>query len=225
VKNLTPNSAPQWWPEVTLRSITKEAERLIEQAYRNCWQSEPRTNGKDERRRFLERCIRRGHLAPLEFAAAAFEIDGSRVFTHQLVRHRLASYAQESQRYVRANDPGYIVVPPKIHADPHALTLFLEAVNQAWRTYGALLELGIRKEDARFVLPGACKSKIFVSMNFRAWRHFLKLRCDRSAQWEIRGIAMEILKVLYEEAPGVFSDLYKKYILNDGVGTLWTERD
>jgi thymidylate synthase (FAD) len=216
---------PKWEPEVKLVSITSNPEEVIEQAYRNCWQSQPKTPEVEARRAFLEKCIRRGHLSPLEFAVAAFEIVGSRVYTHQQVRHRIASYAQESQRYVKVNDPNYFVIPPTIHDNPQALDIFLKAINNAWNAYQNLLNLGIKKEDARYLLPNACKSKILVEMNFRSWRHFLKLRCDKSAQWEIRGVAQEILKILYENAPGVFGDLYQKFILNEGKGELWTERD
>jgi len=225
MKELTVENAPRWEPEVELISITPHAETIIEMAYRNCWQSEPRVGGVEARRKFIEGCIRRGHLSPLEFAFAIFVVTGSRAYTHQQVRHRIASYAQESQRYVRVDDPRCIVVPPRIHADPAALDIFVVAMNQAWKAYAALIRLGHRKEDARFVLPNACKSKILVGMNFRSWRHFLKLRCARAAQWEIRGVAQEILRILYEHAPGVFGDLYEKFIVNDGVGELWTERD
>jgi len=161
-----------WNPEVKLISITANAEELIEKAYRNCYQSKP-TETPEERRNFIRKCIQRGHLSPLEFGEATFEIVGSRVFTHQLVRHRIASYAQESQRYVKVKDPSYIVIPPKIQENPETLDIFLEAVTKAFEAYSTLLDLGIKKEDARYVLPQATKSKIFVKMNFRAWRHFL----------------------------------------------------
>jgi len=225
MKELTVENAPRWGPEVRLVSITPNAETVIEMAYRNCWQSEPLVGGVEARRKFIEKCIRRGHLSCLEFAFATFEMIGSRAFTHQLVRHRIASFAQESQRYVRVDDPSYVVVPPEIYAEPAALEVFVQAVDTAWVIYRTLLQLGVRKEDARFVLPNACKSKIVVGMNFRSWRHFLKLRCDKAAQWEIRGAALEILKVLYEHSPGVFGDLYEKFILNNGEGDIWTERD
>jgi thymidylate synthase (FAD) len=161
-----------WNPEVKLISVTANAEELIEKAYRNCYQSKP-AETPEERRNFIKKCIQRGHLSPLEFAEATFEIVGSRVFTHQLVRHRIASYAQESQRYVKVKDPSYIVIPPKIQESTETLDIFLKAVTKAFEAYIALLNLGIKKEDARYILPQATKSKIFVKMNFRAWRHFL----------------------------------------------------
>jgi|YelNatPaOPRAMG01_1025707.scaffolds.fasta_scaffold03010_18 thymidylate synthase (FAD) len=215
-----------WGPKVKLISITPKAEEIIEKAYRNCWRSEPKKLGEEARREFIEKCIRRGHLSPLEFAFATFEIVGSRAYTHQQVRHRIASYAQESQRYVKVDDPNYIVIPPKIQDNSKALEIFFEAIKNAWSAYQALLELGIKKEDARYVLPNACKSKIFVGMNFRAWRHFIKLRCDVSAQWEIREVATKILKILYNEAPSVFADLYRKFVIErEGKKELWTQWD
>lgn len=225
MNKLTVTSVPKWVPEVKLISITPNAETVIELAYRNCWQSEAKVNGIDARRRFIKGCIQRGHLSCLEFASVNLRVVSSRVYTHQQVRHRIAGYAQESQRYVRVDDPSYVVVPPRIHADPMAIDIFVETINSVWTAYQNLLDLGIRKEDARFVLPNACKSVIFVGMNFRSLRHFLKLRCDKAAQWEIRGVAIEILKVLYEYAPGVFGDLYQKFIIRSGKGELWTERD
>jgi thymidylate synthase (FAD) len=109
-------------------------------------------------------------LGPLEFADATFEIVDSRGYTHQQARHRIASYAQESQRYVKVKTQA---IPPKIKENSQALDIFLEAVTKSFEAYSTLLDLGIKKEDARYVLPQATKSKIFVKMNFRAWRHFL----------------------------------------------------
>jgi len=202
-------------PESRLVFITTDAEELIERAYRNCFQSEM---AKDvgSRREFIRRCIRLGHLSPLEFADAVFEIVGSRVFTHQLVRHRIASYAQESQRRVRVKDLDYVVVPPKVAENGEALEEFLGVVRKSFEAYEKLLSLGISKEDARYVLPQCVKSKILVKMNFREWRHFIELRCDKTAQWEIRGVALKVLEILYRHAPSVFGDLYEKYC--SGVG-------
>ena len=213
-----------WTPQVELVSITPFAEEVIEEAFRNCWQSEAKKPGEEARRAFLEKCIRRGHLAPVEFASASFRVVASRACTHQVVRHRIASYAQESQRYVRVDNPSY-VVPPEIHDNAWALDIFVQAINEAWKAYAQLLDLGVKKQDARFVLPNACKSMIMVSMNFRSWRHFLKLRCDKAAQWELRGIATSMLALLHPLAPGIFGDLYEKFVNSQGKGELWTERD
>lgn len=210
----------RWSPEVKLIFVTPEAEKIIEEAFRNCWQSEPKPTARGE---FLKRCIQKGHLSPLEFASAIFVVTGSRAYTHQQVRHRIASYAQESQRYVKP-DSDYVVIPPAIYANKEAREIFEQTIKKIFLAYEKLLELGIRKEDARYLLPNACKSKIFISMNFRAFRHFFKLRCEKSAQWEIRQVAKEMLKKLYSCAPAVFEDLYEKFILASRKD-LWTERD
>jgi thymidylate synthase (FAD) len=197
-------------PEVKLVWITPNAEELIERAYRNCFQSEM-AKDVESRREFIKRCIKLGHLSPLEFADAVFEIVGSRVFTHQLVRHRIASYAQESQRRVKVKDLNYVVVPPKVAKNEEALELFFEAMKKSFDVYEKLLSLGISAEDARYVLPQCVKSRILVKMNFREWRHFIELRCDKTAQWEIREVALKVLEILYRYAPSVFGDLYEKY--------------
>jgi thymidylate synthase (FAD) len=209
---------------VKLLYITKNAEILIEKAYRNCWQSKPKNKSIKERRDFIKRCISMGHLSPLEFADAVFEILGSRAFTHQLVRHRLASYAQESQRHVKIKDLSYFVIPKTIKNNKEALKIFKKSLKEIFNSYESLIQLGIPKEDARYILPNATMSRIFVKMNFRAWRHFLKLRCDTSAQWEIRDIAKEILKILYKNSPSVFEDLHEKFIKGTRKD-LFTEKD
>ncbi len=212
-----------WKPNVNLIWITPNCEEQIELAYRNCYQSSP-AKTISERREFIKARIKMGELSPLEFATATFKVEGSRVYTHQQVRHRIASYAQESQRYVQLKDPSQFIVPPEIQENPQALSIFLGIMNETFNAYFSLLRLGIKKENARYLLPQAVKSKIFVSMNFRAWRHFLKLRCDKRAHWEIREVAQQILKILYQEAPSVFGDLYQKFILQEKI-ELWTERD
>jgi thymidylate synthase (FAD) len=199
-----------WRPDLRLVFITPNAEELIEMAYRNCFQSEI-SKDVESRREFIRRCIKLGHLSPLEFAEAVFEFICSRVCTHQLVRHRIASYAQESQRRVRVKDLDYIIVPPRVLESQEALEVFLDVVRKSFEAYEVLLELGIRKEDARYALPQCVKSKILVKMNFRQWRHFIELRCDKTVQWEIRQVAKRVLEVLCQHAPSVFCDLYEKY--------------
>ena len=152
--------------------------------------------------------IGKGHHSCLEFAFATFSIEGSRAFTHQLVRHRMASYAQESQRYVKITNDRTYVVPPKIAENPETLELYQAALDGCRSCYQALLDRGISKQDARFVLPNAVRNTIIVGMNFRSWRHFLALRCDRHAQWEIRSAAMDILQILYDHAPSIFEDIH-----------------
>ncbi|MBP7738100.1 MAG: FAD-dependent thymidylate synthase [Spirochaetes bacterium] len=192
-------------PTVTLLAITPNAEKLIEEAGRTCYLSLDRIAEGSEKS-FIRNCIRRGHHSILEHAAASFRITGaSRSFTHQLVRHRLASFSQQSQRYVDEAGFNY-VIPDSILADAEAAGIFRDFMARAEETYRLLRDRGIRKEDARFVLPNASESQIVFSANFRELRTILALRLDRSAQWEIRRVCAAMLKALQKEAPAVFGD-------------------
>ena len=179
-------------------------EALIEHAGRVCYRSESRGNSAA----FLRARLRDGHESIIEHASATFEISGiSRACSHQLVRHRLASYSQESQRYVDMSDPD-LVVPDAIKASPEAYEVWSSFVDQVKDVYSELRGLGIRKEDARFILPNAAETRIVMTMNFRELRHFLRLRLAPEAQWEIRRVALEILKQLTPHAPTVFGDMF-----------------
>ncbi len=157
--------------------------------------------------KFIKMLIRSGHLSVLEHASASFRIrGGSRSFTHQLVRHRMASFTQQSQRYVNEEN-FHFVTPPSIEGNPEALKVYREFMEEARRVYARLRGLKIKKEDARFVLPNAVFSEIVITANFREWRHILELRGSRHAQWEIRRMAVEVLRILQEKAPSVFHDL------------------
>ncbi len=158
--------------------------------------------------KFIKMLIRSGHLSVLEHAYASFRIQGgSRSFTHQLVRHRMASFTQQSQRYVNEKNFQY-VVPPSIEKNPEALRIYRDFMEEARRVYALLREIRIKKEDARFVLPNAVFSEIVITANFREWRHIIELRGSKAAQWEIRKMAVEVLKILKEKAPSVFYDFY-----------------
>jgi len=179
-------------------------EALIEHAGRVCYRSESRGNPAA----FLRARLKDGHESIIEHASATFEISGiSRACSHQLVRHRLASYSQESQRYVDMSDPD-LVVPDAIKASPEAYEVWSSFVDQVKDVYSELRGLGIRKEDARFILPNAAETRIVMTMNFRELRHFLRLRLAPEAQWEIRRVALEILKQLTPHAPTVFGDMF-----------------
>ena len=152
--------------------------------------------------------------AQLHHGAATFFFEGiSRACTHQLVRHRLASFSQESQRYV-ALDKGEwnAVVPPAIQGNEEAQAKLSEAWDYLQQIYLELRQMGIRKEDARFLLPNATETRIVTSMNFAAWSHFLWLRAvDKAAQWEIRRLGQLVLEMLYSVAPAVFQEHWDVY--------------
>ena len=192
-------------PDITLLAVTPRAEKLIEEAGRTCYLSFDRMDDTSEQN-FIRRCIKSGHHSILEHASASFRIRGaSRAFTHQLVRHRVASFSQQSQRYVSEEEFNY-VVPPDIAANPAALAAFRAFIESARLAYVKLREAGIKKEDARFVLPNALESEIVFSANFRELRHVFALRCARGAQWEIRRVCLEMLRIMQKEAPSVFGD-------------------
>lgn len=150
----------------------------------------------------------------LHHGAAVFLFEGiSRTCTHQLVRHRLGSFSQESQRYVDLSKGGWqAIVPAAIAEDPVAFAELTEFWNIAEAKYAKLREMGIRKEDARFLLPNAAETRIVTSMNYAAWSHFFWLRAvDKAAQWEIRAMAQRALEMLYVVAPAVFQPHWDVY--------------
>jgi thymidylate synthase (FAD) len=201
-------------PEVSLLAITPNGEKLIEEAGRTCYLSLSKITD-DSEKNFIRSAIRRGHHSILEHASASFRILGaSRAFTHQLVRHRLASFSQQSQRYVDESEFNFIV-PPEIASNNEALELYRSIMEETRNNYIKLRELGIKKENARFILPNALESQIVFSANFREMRTVFNLRLERAAQWEIRYVCMEMLKILRKEAPSVFGD----YIIDEDNST------
>jgi len=185
-----------------------DQENLIEYAGRICYRSLSRMGHSDT---FITARVKEGHEDIIEHISVTFLIEGiSRTCSHQLVRHRLASYSQESQRYVSLDKGGWEpVLPPDIAANEEATAILAEAWENLQAAYGKLRQLGIKKEDARFLLPNATETRIVMSMNLRSLRHFFQLRCDPAAQWEIRQMAREMLRLVYPLAPNVFQDIYE----------------
>lgn len=190
---------------VELWSMTPDAERLIERCGRLCWDSEGRAT-ETSAGRFIRALVQRGHESVLEHAVATFFIETDRATSHQLVRHRLASFSQRSQRYV---DEGEFAteVPEAVRSDPRATALFEAQVAAAAAAYRGLKELGIKSEDARAVLPNATLTRLAMTANLREWRHFIRLRGAAAAQLPIRRIAVAVLEILRERCPNVFCDL------------------
>jgi thymidylate synthase (FAD) len=146
-----------------------------------------------------------GHTSVVEHTCFTFAISGvSRSLTHQLVRHRIASYSQQSQRYVNLSNPQY-VVPPTIAGNSEMSAEYRATMELIWRQYNALLQLGIPAEDARYVLPNATCTNILVTMNARELLHFFELRCCLHAQWEIRELADAMLDEVKQVAPTIFA--------------------
>jgi len=158
-------------------------------------------------KQLIKRVTGYGHASVIEHASFTFGIeDVSRVMTHQLVRHRIASYTQQSQRYVKYDTLEKYVTPQSIASNIEAKEVFDETLEKISETYQKLLTMGISKEDARFILPNAAKTNIIVTMNARELRHFFNLRCCARAQWEIREVAVEMLRQAKKAAPVLFED-------------------
>ncbi len=198
--------------QVELLYHTPDPERAIATAARLCYApvgaSELMETMPEERiKSVLTTIMASGHFSTLEHASYTFAIDGvSRALTHQLVRHRLASYNQQSQRYVKFKNGISVVKPETVAANPEAEAVFDEAIAACEAAYQKLLDEGIPAEDARYLLPNACESKIVVTMNVRELLHFFSLRCCNRAQWEIREMAHRMLELARPTAPFIFAD-------------------
>jgi len=159
-----------------------------------------------ELKTILEQVVNLGHTSVVEHTSFTFAIsDVSRSLTHQLVRHRIASYSQQSQRYVNLNEPNY-VTPPKIAKNKQMKKAYDQTMKMIWKEYNKLLELDIPAEDARYVLPNATCTNIMVTMNARSLLNFFELRCCLHAQWEIRTLANLMLKEVKKAAPTIFKN-------------------
>jgi thymidylate synthase (FAD) len=206
---------PRVQAKVTLVRATPDADRLVASAAKLCYAGDAATVWGDggDAESFVERLADMGHMSPLEHASFTFYIEGvSRAMTHQLVRHRIASYSQRSQRYV-AHDAFDYVAPPRLEGrtvrdgdrEVDAVAYFAETMDLLAERYGKLNEaLGGAREDARYVLPNACETKIVATMNARELLHFLAERLCLRAQWEIRGVAEQMVARLKAEAPALF---------------------
>jgi thymidylate synthase (FAD) len=211
------------------------AEVLAEMAGRVCYMSYGK--GRKTNAEFLGHIVDVGHGSVLEHAVWSFLVTGvSRSFTHELIRHRHFSYSQLSQRYVNESDSPYIE-PDAIAEDPELHAVWAEAVNAARHAYDRLVE-GLEKhyaaepdrtlrrklarQAARSVLPNATETKIFVTGNARALRHFVEMRGSEFADVEIRKVALQMLAILQRESPSIFSD-YRLETLPDGTVAVRTE--
>ena len=154
----------------------------------------------------IEKIMSLGHQSVLEHASFTFGIEGiSRVTSHQLVRHRIASYSQQSQRYVSHTDRFSAVMPPSIAANEDAARIYDFTIGVLHNAYNVMMEMGIEAEDARYLLPNSTETKIIMTMNARELLHFFALRCCERAQWEIRDMATGMLRLAKVVAPVIFN--------------------
>ncbi|MCT8976530.1 FAD-dependent thymidylate synthase [Clostridium sp. CX1] len=212
--------------KVKLMEYTPNPEKVIASAAKLCYSAsgidQIQENLQDERaEKFLNMLMSYGHESPVEHVSFTFAVEGvSRSLTHQLVRHRIASYSQQSQRYVKLEQFEYII-PPEIEKDGETKEIFISAMQNSQQAYSQLtdklkdkyLKNGIEPlaaekmaiEDARYVFPNACETKIIFTMNARSLMNFFRHRCCNRAQWEIRELANEMLIQVKKVAPVLFS--------------------
>lgn len=184
--------------KVTLTRITENPILAIEEAASNCYDSTPSNNGK-----IMEHCIKSGHTSVTEFCDFTFHIEGiSRALSHQLVRHRIASYAQKSQRYCSEDSFNY-VTPKSIQGNAYAKTIYEKLMATIQNHYDELQSIGITNEDARMILPNACTTTIEVKMNLRSLMNFMNERLCSCAQWEIRHLAQKMRKQVLLKVPNL----------------------
>ncbi len=163
----------------------------------------------DYAKKLISHLVEAGHFSVLEHVSFTFGIEGiSRACSHQLVRHRIASYSQQSQRYVDEESFNYIV-PPKIKSNPSALKKFTDSIESSRKAYVEMLEIS-PKEDARFLLPNAAETRIVVTMNTRSLYNFFEHRLCTRAQWEIRQLAEAMLEECKKVAPLLFNSVGPK---------------
>jgi thymidylate synthase (FAD) len=196
---------------VQLLTSTPNPEQVVAAAARLCYSDasiEQLLNQDPEQAaKLLHKILELGHMSVLEHASFTFGIEGvSRACSHQLVRHRLASFSQQSQRYVAHDQPFATVVPDSFNGHPELLKCFESHMQKSHDLYRELIDAGVPAEDARFVLPNAASTKLVMTMNARELRHFFVLRCCNRAQWEIRAMAKEMLRLARKAAPLLFAD-------------------
>jgi len=206
--------------KVLLINFTPDPDGTVAMAAKLCYSSANVENLKEEIPKteignFIKKIIQMGHLSPVEHANFTFAIEGiSRACSHQLVRHRLASYSQQSQRYVGMDNGFNYIIPPSIKEDPELKIKYISFMEEVQRFYNDLVENFKKKgktgesayEDARFVLPNATETKIILTMNARELLHFFTQRLCLRAQWEIRKMALEMLKAVKKVSPVIFAN-------------------
>ncbi|MBI5634608.1 MAG: FAD-dependent thymidylate synthase [Nitrospirae bacterium] len=205
--------------KVILLSHTPNPEATIAMAAKLCYSPsdiealKQKTAAKDQKG-FVDRLMKMGHMSPIEHASFTFAVEGiSRACSHQLVRHRLASYSQQSQRYVSEEAGFDYVIPQTIKGDAELEKYFIGFMAKAQKAYNQIVKKLNKKgiageaanQDARFVLPNAAETKIMITMNARELLHFFRQRCCNRAQWEIRAMAIAMLKLVRGISPTVFA--------------------
>lgn len=198
-----------WKPKVIfLDKISgEEILKRIEKAARTCYKSEHKIS-VNSAPRFVERLIKRGHESPLEHEKITLKIICDRGISHEIVRHRIGSYSQESTRYCNYRTRGMVFIEPFFFIkDEEKYKIWETVMKFCEEAYNKLIELGAPPQEARTVLPHSLKTEIVVTYNLRQWRHFLRIRTPSDAHPQMRQIAIAILKTFHERIPVIFDDI------------------
>lgn len=199
--------------KVKLINYTKNPEKIVAQSARLCYsnlgiEDLKKSLTNESITKLIKKIMRLGHYSVLEHITFTFAMEGiSRVTSHQLVRHRIASFSQQSQRYVKISKKDFpYIIPKSIAKDDKLRKIFIDAIKELDKIYHQFLDDNIAAEDARYILPQAVVTKIIITANARELLHIFKLRCCNRAQWEIREVAKSMLKEVKDTAPTIFEN-------------------
>ena len=198
-------------PSVSIESNISynEALRIVENATRVCYKSEDKIK-EGSAEKLIKGVIKAKHLGCIEHVSLTVKFICDRACSHQLVRHRLMSFNQKSQRYCK-EDNLEVIKPEGLENT----SLWLESCRQAENAYAEMIRRGEKPEVARGVLPNSTATEIYATANLREWRHFFELRCHRTAQRDIRSLALSLLCQMYKQYPVFFEDMVDKYAIVD----------
>lgn len=189
--------------------------KRLEECGRVCYKSENKTT-EDSARKFMANIIRKGHEAVLEHCSFTVKFICDRGVSHEIVRHRMASYCQESSRYCNYSKDGFgneitVIKPLFLEVGTDKWEMWRDACNMAERFYFELLDCGCSPQEARSVLPNSLKTEVVMTANIREWRHFLKLRCSPAAHPQMREVALILLDKVHDLIPVCFDDIWTEY--------------
>ena len=188
---------------ITMVDFTENPELKIAEYAGICYDADTSPDRNEKR---VQSIMKQRHLATLRFAYATFKVEGvSRVCSHQLVRHPHLSFLQRSQRYCKEHEQP-VIIPESIAAS-NTRSVYATAIRMSTRAYEDLIAAGVRKEDARFVLPQGASTELYITGNLQAWHDFLVRRLDKHAQWEARLVATMIYGYLRNVAPNIFNEM------------------
>ena len=198
-------------PSVSIESNISynEALRIVENATRVCYKSEDKIK-EGSAEKLIKGVIKAKHFGCIEHVSLTVKFICDRACSHQLVRHRLMSFNQKSQRYCK-EDNLEVIKPEGLKNT----SIWLESCRQAENAYAELIRRGEKPEVARGVLPNSTATEIYATANLREWRHFFELRCHRTAQRDIRSLALSLLCQMFEQYPVFFEDMVDKYAVMD----------